>query len=267
MPDMMNAVKAINDKVKRFVVDGTAGHLPISIVAYTVLPQMLLNFNLRLAGNNIGRRRQEQILKMYAELNGQYCLRYDVSHVTFWTNQILRLFESALSRSRLRTAELVHRERLSPLKGPSYLLELQPALYFQLAGMLDSSMATGHLALEQPKSTSITSTTAFSMPLEFPLCPELAEASFSHPRSDPQQFDQTVPLQPVLEIEDSAASTEQITGHGCMNRMLAPSISNSSPDAVHLFDEETTDVDGSELIKSDPASVDMLWSGIALFGE
>jgi hypothetical protein len=226
---------------------------------------MVLNFNLRLSGDNIGRRRQAHILKIYEELNRQYYLRYDVSHVTSWINQILRLFESSVSRTRLRSAELVHRQRLSPTKGSSYLLEIQPELYFQLAGMLDSSMATGHLALEQPKSTSITSTTDFSMPLEFPLCPELA--SFSHPQSDPHQFDQTVTLQPVLDIEDSAANTEEITGHNFMNRMLAPSSNNSNPDAVHLLDEETTDMDGNQLTTRDPASVDMLWSSIALFGE
>jgi hypothetical protein len=147
-PDLMDAVTAIHDVVKRFVVDGTAGHLPISAVAYTALPQMVLNLNLRLSSDTITRRRQENVLSIYMELNRQYVLRYDVSHVSTWVNRIVRLFELSLSPIKPQLADLARRQRVFPGKDCLYLLELEPELYFKISGMMDASMSTGQLALE-----------------------------------------------------------------------------------------------------------------------
>jgi hypothetical protein len=144
----MDAVTAIHDVVKRFVVDGTAGHLPISAVAYTALPQMVLNLNLRLSSDTITRRRQENVLSIYMELNRQYVLRYDVSHVSTWVNRIVRLFELSLSPIKPQLADLARRQRVFPGKDCLYLLELEPELYFKISGMMDASMSTGQLALE-----------------------------------------------------------------------------------------------------------------------
>ncbi|KAJ5912019.1 uncharacterized protein N7473_001322 [Penicillium subrubescens] len=147
-PDLMDAVTAIHDVVKRFVVDGTAGHLPISAVAYTALPQMVLNLNLRLSSDTLTRRRQENVLSIYMELNRQYVLRYDVSHVSTWVNRIVRLFEMSLSPIKPQLADLARRQRVFPGKDCLYLLELEPELYFKISGMMDASMSTGQLALE-----------------------------------------------------------------------------------------------------------------------
>jgi hypothetical protein len=144
----MDAVTAIHDVVKRFVVDGTAGHLPISAVAYTALPQMVLNLNLRLSSDTTTRRRQENVLSIYMELNRQYVLRYDVSHVSTWVNRIVRLFELSLSPIKPQLADLARRQRVFPGKDCLYLLELEPELYFKISGMMDASMSTGQLALE-----------------------------------------------------------------------------------------------------------------------
>lgn len=144
----MDAVTAIHDVVKRFVVDGTAGHLPISAVAYTALPQMVLNLNLRLSSDTTTRRRQEKVLSIYMELNRQYVLRYDVSHVSTWVNRIVRLFEVSLSPIKPQLADLARRQRVFPGKDCLYLLELEPELYFKISGMMDASMSTGQLALE-----------------------------------------------------------------------------------------------------------------------
>lgn len=144
----MDAVTAIHDVVKCFVADGTAGHLPISAVAYTALPQMVLNLNLRLSSDTITRRRQENVLSIYMELNRQYVLRYDVSHVSTWVNRFVRLFEISLSPIKPQLADLARRQRVFPGKDCLYLLELEPELYFKIAGMMDASMASGQLALE-----------------------------------------------------------------------------------------------------------------------
>lgn len=148
----MDAVTAIHDVVKRFVVDGTAGHLPISAVAYTALPQMVLNLNLRLSSDTTARRRQESVLSTYMELNRQYGLRYDVAHVSVWVNRIVRLFELSLSPIKPQLADLARRQRVFPGKDCLYLLELEPELYFKIAGMIDASMASGQLDLEYSES-------------------------------------------------------------------------------------------------------------------
>ncbi|KAF7715973.1 Fungal Zn(2)-Cys(6) binuclear cluster domain-containing protein [Penicillium ucsense] len=151
-PDLMDAVSAIHDVVKRFVADGTASHLPISAVAYTALPQMVLNLNFRLSNDAVTRRRQELVLRNYMELNRQYGLRYDVAHVSVWVNRIVRLFEVSLSPIKPQLADLARQERVFPGKDCLYLLKLEPELYFKIAGMMDASMATGQLALEFSES-------------------------------------------------------------------------------------------------------------------
>lgn len=144
----MDAVTAIHDVVKSFVADGTAGHLPISAVAYTALPQMMLNLNLRFSGDTTTRRRQENVLSIYMELNRQYVLRYDVSHVSAWVNRFVRLFELSISPIKPHLADLGRRQKVFPGKECLYMLELEPELYFRIAGMMDASMASGQLALE-----------------------------------------------------------------------------------------------------------------------
>ena len=144
----MDAVTAIHDPVKRFVADGTASHLPISAVAYTALPQGVLNLNLRLSSDTTTRRRQESVLNIYMELNRQYVQRYDVSHVPIWVNRIVQLFELSLLPIKPQLADLARRQGVLPGKDCLYLLELKPELYFKIAGMMDASMASGQLSLE-----------------------------------------------------------------------------------------------------------------------
>jgi hypothetical protein len=58
------------------------------------------------------------------------------------------LFELSLSPIKPQLADLARRQRVFPGKDCLYLLELEPELYFKIAGMMDASMASGHLALE-----------------------------------------------------------------------------------------------------------------------
>ncbi|KAJ5986168.1 hypothetical protein N7451_010533 [Penicillium sp. IBT 35674x] len=118
VPDLMNAVGVINEMVKRFIVDGTAAHLPISVVAYTVLPQLVLSFDLRFCGK-VGRKNQSHDLRIYNELNRQYELRYNVSHVASWVNDIIRLFETSVSHNTLRTATTYNVYRSPSSRAPA----------------------------------------------------------------------------------------------------------------------------------------------------
>ncbi|KAL4805916.1 fungal-specific transcription factor domain-containing protein [Aspergillus unguis] len=93
-PDLIDAIATINKTVKHFIVSGTAGWLPISAVAYTIAPQILLNINLRLVGNPADRRRQENLLRFYTELSRAYHLRYDVTYISSWIQQIVGIFDT-----------------------------------------------------------------------------------------------------------------------------------------------------------------------------
>lgn len=213
----MDAVTAIHDVVKRFVVDGTAGHLPISAVAYTALPQMVLNLNLRLSSDTTTRRRQENVLSIYMELNRQYVLRYDVSHVSTWVNRIVRLFELSLSPIKPQLADLARRQRVFPGKDCLYLLELEPELYFKISGMMDASMSTGQLALEY-------SGTRLGFPSQdMPLSLSRGDSSDSPAVKSPGQpeLGKILPLdEDTLEGEDEDPYTVDFTSIELLSRGL-----------------------------------------------
>jgi hypothetical protein len=150
--DMINVLTNINDKVEHFIVDGTAGHLPISVVAYTVAPQILLNLNMRLTDSNMERCRYKRFLNFYSELTQLYHLRYDVSQVTFWIEQILSLFDTSatpivpdyqLCDSSMDQLSVSTCKSHSSGKNFAELLELRPSLYLQLVALMDYAMSTG----------------------------------------------------------------------------------------------------------------------------
>lgn len=259
----MNAVGVINEMVKRFIVDGTAGHLPISLVAYTVLPQLVLSFDLRFCGNGIGRKNQAHDLAIYNELNRQYDLRYDVSHVASWVNDIIRMFETSVSHNSLRTTKPGHSGRQCPQKG-SLLFQIQPAIYFQLTSVLDTSISTGHLALGYLQSTetlSATSLTELSSPLEFPISPTLALAP---PSCSVEDYHNRMAPEGVVNIDFYTPEAARHLKSRSIDRVLEPCFNASSPDAVH---EASRDEDSSQPSTRDAASIDLLWGSIALLGE
>lgn len=194
--DLIKVLTTINDKVKRFIVDGTASHLPISVVAYTITPQILLNINLRLADSQLERRRQKRLLSFYTELTRVYHVRYDVTHVDGWIERVLRIFESSAlhgnsttskssdkaSRSSVRRLCIPDSVSSSTGKSFSEFLELRPTLYLQLLKVMDYSMATGREVLDSPSARmrlcypqesyvfpdSVMATPSLSRPLSFP---------------------------------------------------------------------------------------------------
>ncbi|OQE04405.1 hypothetical protein PENVUL_c033G05563 [Penicillium vulpinum] len=260
-PDLMDAVTKINDTVKRFVVDGTAGHLPISVAAYTVLPQIVLNFNLRLSKDGIGRRRQEHTLRLYNELNRQHFLRYDVSHVTLWFNHILRIFESSVSCTKNRAADVFRSQRLSLGKPCSYMLETQPEIYFKLTGIMDALMATGQLSVEHSETMLILPPAELSMPQIYP---ELAVISPTRLQSTPHQIGHSM----KFESAWNTGSTVELPRQKDTDIMVGPSVGNlSSDDIYYTLEEEDGDMNDDRLIPISSVSIGTLCSSIALFGE
>ncbi|KAH8706023.1 hypothetical protein BGW36DRAFT_457350 [Talaromyces proteolyticus] len=188
-PDLLGAITSINEKVKRFIVDGTATHLPISAVAYTITPQILLNISLRLTGSNIDRRRHERFLNFYTELTRLFHLRYDVSHVKNWIEQILQVFEVVVLHCDPSSATSIDRSCSSSVdqtivstpqgrttgKSFSEFLDHQPTLYLQLLTIMDHSMSTGNeiLSLPGPQKLlpSFDEFVVFPTPIMQPLLP------------------------------------------------------------------------------------------------
>lgn len=288
----MDAVTAISDKVKRFVIDGTAGQLPISVVAYTVSPQMLLNFSLRLSGNTAGHKGETHALKIYGELNHLYNLRYDVSHLTSWINEILHVFELSIMRSGLRRGTVAYSGQPRPANSLSNLLERQPALYFQLADILDCSMSSGHLAQEKLRLLlSMVQPAEPSRVLELSACPEPKPTELPPPHSNSCPSDRR-----TVGTRNSTTETAEFTGLESVAVAMLPGVEdfltapfapllNTSPAQSGAYYPLKTAPDVRDPLSAaanpageesqhrrDPSGIDSfpidtIWSDMALFGE
>jgi hypothetical protein len=168
---LLDAVTSINSILKRFVIDGTANHLPISVVAFTILPQMLMTFSLRLSHGGFGHQQQQSFLKIYEELNKLHRLRYDVSHVSSWMNAILNSFESSMPTVEAQTNDNVDRRKISQNRNLIWLLENHPALYFHLLDGMNGALATGHLSLGNSNISKVSAPATYLEPLRLRLLP------------------------------------------------------------------------------------------------
>lgn len=168
---LLDAVTSINSILKRFVIDGTANHLPISVVAFTILPQMLMTFSLRLSHGSLGHQQQQSFSKIYEELNKLHRLRYDISHVSSWMNAILNSFESSMPTVEARTNENVDKKKKSQNRNLIWLLENHPALYFHLLDGMNGALATGHLSLGNSNISKVSAPTTYLQPLQTRLLP------------------------------------------------------------------------------------------------
>ncbi|CEJ60865.1 hypothetical protein PMG11_09421 [Penicillium brasilianum] len=168
---LLDAVTSINSILKRFVIDGTANHLPISVVAFTILPQMLMTFSLRLSHGSLGHQQQQYFSKIYEELNKLHRLRYDVSHVSSWMNAILNSFESSMPTVEAQTNENVDKKKKSQNRNLIWLLENHPALYFHLLDGMNGALATGHLSLGNSNISKVSAPATYLQPLQTRLLP------------------------------------------------------------------------------------------------
>ncbi|GAB1202431.1 hypothetical protein APSETT445_001046 [Aspergillus pseudonomiae] len=271
--DLMDALTTMNDRVKRFVIDGTAGQLPIGVVAYTVAPQILLNINLRLCRNDIERQRQEQPLRFYTEISRLYNIRYDVEYISAWIRNIVRTFEFRVSHGGV---ELL-KQRNQPVDTPSQsaiatanrcyrgglseLLSRQPSVYFELVAVVDYFMSTGRGAFEAPSSIPILPSTQ-CLPLyqepNLPLSLPVAKLAAEQPLAE-----QTL-LCPEMENLHEAASDEfdSISLDGIW---LFPASTESAE--VMTSDNEGIQMDDMPFTDEDPVCADSIWHDLGLCGE
>ena len=155
-PELNDAVTSITDKVKQLIMNGSANHLPISAVAYTILPQLLAQLNLQLASTDSEKRRNERIVRFYSELDRLYNLRFDTAHVSSCIQKLLQVFNSIKSDPTIwatKTAQPgnqvnTHQSTaLIPTKSFSDIFKKRPAIYLRMANILDFSLSTGEALL------------------------------------------------------------------------------------------------------------------------
>lgn len=237
-PDLIDAITTINKRVKHFIVSGTAGWLPISAVAYTVAPQILLNINVRLVGNAADRRRQENLLKFYTELSRVYHLRYDVTYISSWIQQIVGIFDALTTQSSLQLdlllADKPHTSdsaTRSPKRGFNDLIAQHPALYLDLVSLIDHSMSKGRVVLEAPhflmllpsiQECSLRSNLKSPLALCLPsMCQE--GTSISHPPQSETAINLAIaPDTSEEELESEFMALQQTTHPPMIHNILEP---------------------------------------------
>ncbi|KAJ5226530.1 hypothetical protein N7468_007755 [Penicillium chermesinum] len=141
--DLMEAVTSIHAIFKRFTIDGTASHLPISVVAFGIIPQMLMNFDLRLFNSDTRRKGPKHLSKIYQELNTLHRLRYDISHILNWMNEIILVFEDSLSSCGPQHAKALATEKQSKSYSLVLMMNRYPEQYFRLLDTMNSAVSTG----------------------------------------------------------------------------------------------------------------------------
>ncbi|KAJ5186617.1 hypothetical protein N7449_011381 [Penicillium cf. viridicatum] len=140
--ELVTSVASITNNVKQLLTNRVADRLPISAVAYTMLPQILLSVQSQLSTSE-DKVQQETILVLLTEVNRQYSLRY-------YTGRILSLMWGALWLCQEFTASSVNTAGEDKLgtKYPSNLFQLRPREYMQLLRYVDESMTLTQDAIE-----------------------------------------------------------------------------------------------------------------------
>ncbi|KAE8361516.1 fungal-specific transcription factor domain-containing protein [Aspergillus caelatus] len=267
---LMDALMTMNERVKRFVIDGTAGHLPIGVVAYTVAPQILLNINLRLSRNDIDRHRQEQLLRFYTEISRLYSIRYDVAYISSWIRHIVQLFDLSVSRCGLGPAKQQNQLSDEPSQiavattnrhskgGFSELLRSKPSVYFELVAVVDYSISTGRGALEAPSSFTILPSFLRYKEPNLPISSPFADSSTEEPVDDePLSWSEIANLQEVVSGESNFFS---------LDGMWPAPASTASPAMMHS-DYKDIEMNENPFVHESPAFADNIWRDLGLCGE
>ena len=194
---LAQTIKNINDMVKTFVADGTVEYLPISVVACTAIPQIASNLNLQLTARPDHRNGGKNILEAYRKLNHQSKLRFGVSQVSSWIDKSLRLLNVSAPPNNINLGMSLEYTRFPQDIG------LQSALYFQLADIIDCSLAAGCSTIEQ-HSSEFASCARIDGNIESARHLERTLKAIAHPLSSNLEVDertsQTRELQVVLSL-------------------------------------------------------------------
>ncbi|KAJ5419800.1 uncharacterized protein N7487_003350 [Penicillium crustosum] len=141
--ELVASVASITNNVKQLLTNRVADRLPISAVAYTMLPQILLSVQSQLSPPE-DKIQQETILVLLTEVNRQYSMRY-------YTGRTLRLMSSAIwlcQEFRASSVNTAREDKRFGTKYPPQVFQLRPREYMQLLRYIDESMTLTHDAIE-----------------------------------------------------------------------------------------------------------------------
>ncbi|GES64570.1 hypothetical protein ATEIFO6365_0009005900 [Aspergillus terreus] len=136
--DLVTAIGSTAQKVKEFIIHGVADKLPISAVAYTMLPQILLSIESELSKTPEDKQKREVMLVLFVEINRIFSSRYYTRRILDITWRALQLCQKAsLSDEEASRTGLVLRADCSPV-----LFELRLTHYVRLLRYIDEVMST-----------------------------------------------------------------------------------------------------------------------------
>lgn len=143
--ELTDAFNTVTDKVKQFILNGTARHLPLAVLLNVLLPNFLLRLNSQLSCLSAEDQLLDgQGLQCYSVMTKLCAQRYDTSYVAQCNDQLMRMFEIAEMNILAESSKGISVEQRTVLpKSYTDILEYQPAVYLRLATTLDILLATG----------------------------------------------------------------------------------------------------------------------------
>ncbi|KAL2818549.1 hypothetical protein BJX63DRAFT_429050 [Aspergillus granulosus] len=133
--ELQEAFSAMTELVRDLVAANMAKYLPVSAMAYTVLPLILWGINVTLSSTPTARHRNSQGLALFTAVNRSYSLRYDVKRLAMLVDRALHFAKMELVKLR-PFAGKISRE-ISFLD----MFEQEPASYVALYLLLDTLLS------------------------------------------------------------------------------------------------------------------------------
>ncbi|KAL2802337.1 hypothetical protein BJX63DRAFT_118467 [Aspergillus granulosus] len=133
--ELQEAFGAMTEQVRHLVAANMAKYLPVSAMAYTVLPLILWGINVSLSSTPTARHHSSQGLSLFTEVNRSYSLRYDVKRLALLVDRALHF--AKLELIKLRPSFARTGQEISFLD----LFEQEPASYVALCLFLDSLLS------------------------------------------------------------------------------------------------------------------------------
>ncbi|PLB54958.1 hypothetical protein P170DRAFT_460931 [Aspergillus steynii IBT 23096] len=130
--ELVRAISSTAERVKQLLTNGVADKLPISAVAYTMLPQILLSVKTQLSRVPEDKQSHEVTLVFFMEVNRHYSFRYYTKRVLAVTSAALQLCQqSAMSNTDTDSSTMLSSD------GFFDLFELRLAEYTRLLRYID----------------------------------------------------------------------------------------------------------------------------------
>ncbi|EEP76991.1 predicted protein [Uncinocarpus reesii 1704] len=142
--ELESAALGITKCVKRLLAHGVARHLPISAIAYTALPLVLIALDVKLSGSVSQSATRKRRLRYYAEIMQLYRSRYDgTDDVAVYIREILQFAETQNLSISIRPMKSDDCAPVQETRGWAEVFVRQPRFYLRMSLTLDYALARG----------------------------------------------------------------------------------------------------------------------------